>query len=227
MRDWQLLVELLLEWEAYLCEKRTTRSHIMRLGKKHQFVLYIIQNVARRSAGMGLKVMKFHVVTHKIQDILLYGVPTKFDTGSNESHHKEAKFAAKLTQRKESTFNQQTATRLTEFHSIELGMEEIVNQKGPWEYFDGAIPVTSEVMDGDASDVEHDEQRANQEPNETDLGAELTKTRRARLRITTSGTQSQVFKDPDRPGKAAFKVHSSSKSVNRTSLIAQLVDSFL
>ncbi len=83
---------------------------------------------------MGLKVMKFHAVTHMIQDILLYGVPTEFDTASNESHHKEAKLAAKLTQRKESTFNQQTATRLTEFHCIELGMHEIVNQSSPWQY---------------------------------------------------------------------------------------------
>ena len=71
---------------------------------------------------MGLKVMKFHAVTHMIQDMLLYGVPTEFDMGSNESHHKEAKLAAKLTQSKESTFNQQTATRLTKFHCIDLGV---------------------------------------------------------------------------------------------------------
>ena len=35
LRDWQLLVELLLEWEAYLCEKVMAKAHIMRLGKKH------------------------------------------------------------------------------------------------------------------------------------------------------------------------------------------------
>ena len=56
LRDWQLLVELLLEWEAYLCEKEMTKSHIKRLGKnKYRFILYIICNVARRSDGMGLK----------------------------------------------------------------------------------------------------------------------------------------------------------------------------
>ncbi len=224
LRDWQLLVELLLEWEAYLCEKQMTRSHIMRLGKKHRFILYIIRNVARRSAGMGLKVMKFHAVTHMIQDILLYGVPTEFDTGSNESHHKEAKFAAKLTQRKESTFNQQTATRLTEFHSIELGVHEIVTQSSPWQYFDGAVPVKSNVMDWDESDVENDQQETNEEQDEADLGEELTETRRARLQITTGGTRFQVFEDPEQPGKAAFKVHSSSKSIRRTALISQLVE---
>ena len=220
LRDWQLLVELLLEWEAYLCEKQMNRSHIMRLGKKHRFILYIIRNVARRSTGMGLKVMKFHAVTHMIQDILLYGVPTEFDTGSNESHHKDAKFAAKLTQRKESTFNQQTATRLTEFHCIELGTQEIISQKTPWEYFDGAVP----VMDWDESDVENKQQGANQEPSETDVDGELTEMGHTRLRIRTGGTRFQVFEDPDQPGKPAFKVLSSSKSVRRTSLIAQLVD---
>ena len=35
LRDWTLLVELLLEWEAYLCLKRMKRSHVQRLARKH------------------------------------------------------------------------------------------------------------------------------------------------------------------------------------------------
>ena len=117
---------------------------------------------------MGLKVMKFHAVTHMIQDMLLYGVPTEFDTGSNESHHKEAKLAAKLTQRKESTFNQQTATRLTEFHCIDLGMQEIDHKQRPWEYFDGTVPAAS--VQNDRGELEMEEEQM-----ETELGQELTK----------------------------------------------------
>ena len=60
LRDWTLLVELLLEWEAYLCEKRMKRSHVTRLAKKHRYIMYIMLNVAKRSEGMGLKLMKFH-----------------------------------------------------------------------------------------------------------------------------------------------------------------------
>ena len=101
LRDWTLLVELLLEWEAYLCEKQMKRSHVTRLAKKHRYIMYIMLNVvAKRSEGMGLKLMKFHAIVHMVEDILLYGVPSEFDTGSNESHHKPTKYAARLTQRK-------------------------------------------------------------------------------------------------------------------------------
>ena len=57
LRDWQLLVELLLGWEAYLCKKEMTKAHTKCLGRKHQLILYIICNMARRSDGMGLKVI--------------------------------------------------------------------------------------------------------------------------------------------------------------------------
>ena len=96
--------------------------------------------VARRSkGGMGLKLMKFHAILHLIEDIILYGVPMEFDSGSNESHHKDTKYAAKLTQRKEATFNAQTAKRLVEFLCIDLAMEEIDTGRCSWDYFFGAV----------------------------------------------------------------------------------------
>ena len=91
-----------------------------------------MKNVASRSTGMGLKLMQFHAIVHLLEDMLLYGVPSEFDTGSNESHHKGAKFPAQLTQRKEATFINQTATRLIEFLAIELVMEEILYDDGVW-----------------------------------------------------------------------------------------------
>ena len=45
---------------------------------------------------MGLKIMKFHAILHLLQDMLLFGTPSEMDTGSNESHHKPSKYAAKL-----------------------------------------------------------------------------------------------------------------------------------
>ena len=65
---------------------------------------------------MGLKIMKFHAVLHLVEDILLFGVPSEFETGSNESHHKKTKVAAKMTQRNEVVFGHQTAKRMTEIH---------------------------------------------------------------------------------------------------------------
>ena len=94
LSDWTLLVELLLEWEAFLCQKEMQRSDVVRLKEKHRFIMYIMRNVAKRSKGMGLKVMKFHAILHLVEDILLYGVPSEFDTGAQESHHKVSKVAA-------------------------------------------------------------------------------------------------------------------------------------
>ena len=90
LSDWTL-VELLLEWEAYLCESKMSRKLVMRLGKKHRFIMYIMRIVAVRTTGMGLKIFKFHAITHLVEDIILYGVPAEVDTGSNESHHKPSK----------------------------------------------------------------------------------------------------------------------------------------
>ena len=94
LKGWTLLVELLLEWEAYLNLKEMKRSHVMRLTKKHRHVMYIMTKVARRAKGMGLKVMKFHAIVHLMMDVWIHGIPLEFDTAANKSHHKEAKVAA-------------------------------------------------------------------------------------------------------------------------------------
>ena len=46
LKDWILLVELMLEWEAYLGEKRMERRHVQRLARKHRFLMYIMTCVA-------------------------------------------------------------------------------------------------------------------------------------------------------------------------------------
>ena len=58
----------------------------------------------RRVEGMGLKLMKFHAIMHMAQDIMYFGIPMEFDTGSNERGHKVVKRAAWLTQHCEDTF---------------------------------------------------------------------------------------------------------------------------
>jgi hypothetical protein len=133
--DWILLLETVLQWEAYLCEPEMEVKHLKRLEKKHRYIMYCMQKVAQRTKGMGLKLMKFHGILHMVEDILLYGVPMEVDTGANESHHKPAKAASKHTQQSALTFNFQTATRLFEFQLIDLAMEEINNGGKVWEYY--------------------------------------------------------------------------------------------
>jgi hypothetical protein len=133
--DWILLVELLLEWETYLNEPQMMLKHVKRLERKHRYIMYIIRKVSPRDEGMGLKLMKFHAILHAVEDILLYGIPTKFDTGSNESHHKAGKQAVQLTQHDLDTFHFQTATRLVEFQLIDLAMCELEYGDVLWDYF--------------------------------------------------------------------------------------------
>ena len=138
IKDWLLLVEMLLEWEAFLCEPRMQRKHVERLELKNRFIMHLIKKIVRRSKGMGMRLMKFHAIVHLAWDILLYGVPMEHDTGANESHHKATKVAARLTQKKYNTFEIQTATRMTEFHVIQLAMLELQGRK-LYRYYEGFI----------------------------------------------------------------------------------------
>ena len=134
-KDWVLLVEMLLEWEAFLNEDVMTVHHIRRLRRKNRFIMYLIKKVLNRQTGNGLKLIKFHIIIHMFMDILLYGVPSEVDTGSNESQHKLAKIAAKLTQKNETTFDFQTCTRLDEFFLIDLAIAELDDDLRLWDYF--------------------------------------------------------------------------------------------
>ena len=134
-KDWVLLVEMLLQWEAFLNSSEMTVRHVRRLQKKNRYLMYLIKKVANRTKGMGMKLTKFHVIMHMWFDIYLFGVPTEVDTGSNESHHKLAKIAARLTQKNETTFDFQTCTRLDEFHLIDLALAELNDNLKLWDYY--------------------------------------------------------------------------------------------
>ena len=52
----------------------------------------------------------------------------KFDTEFNEEGHKPIKTAARLTQKKKDTFDEQTAIRLKEMHLLKLAEQEIMSR---------------------------------------------------------------------------------------------------
>ena len=144
LNDWAYLCELVLCWEAFLCQEEMTKFHALRLAAKNRFIFWLIKKVANRKTGMGLKLMKIHAITHICADIIVNGVPLEVDTGSNESGHKETKAAANMTQKNERLFDFQTGTRIDEFLLIDLAKEEMDGRK-LWEYFEnpakpGEIP---------------------------------------------------------------------------------------
>jgi len=196
--DWLMLVELMLQWEAYLNEPRMLRKHVKRMDKKHRFLMYVIKQVARRTKGMGLKIVKFHTILHLMDDILLYGVPSELDTGANESHHKRAKYAAKLTQRNEATFNIQTAQRLFEFHVLDLALLEVDQDLCIRDYYQRIHDFQDQKMEEASND-------SDQSDDET----------------LTDDAQIEVFHHQN-ADTVGFKMHSRSKKANETTMDTDL-----
>ena len=223
LSDWTLLVELLLEWEAFLCQKEMKRADVVRLKEKHRFIMYIMRNVAKRSRGMGLKIMKFHAILHLVEDILLYGVPSEFDTGPQESHHKVSKVAAKLTQRKEATFDIQTGNRMTEFMAIDLAELEVEEGDVVWGYFArnadegdlvaemGALNVSIEEGSDDSITLHHGS--GSGADGSGSYGSESEDTP---LEIETGGTRIRIYEDSSEDDEPSFEMLGKSKHKKRT-----------
>lgn len=191
--DWILLVELLLQWEAYLNLEQMQVQHVTRLEKKHRYIMYCFRRIAQREGAVGLKLMKFHGILHLADDIIQNGVPSEFDNSPNESHHKTGKLAAKLTQMAPTTFNMQTANRMTEFQMLDLAIQEIEEDRVPWDYLDIPEEVAPNV------DVEGED------------GAEMAET------ITTGETQIEVYRSEE-DGSACFDILTRSKKKSSTTL---------
>ena len=200
--DWQLLVELLLEWEAYLCLPEMKLKHVKRLDKKHRYIMYIMKKVAKRTKGMGLNIMKFHGIVHLMDDIIIHGVPLEFDTAGNESHHKIAKVAARLTQRNEAGFIFQVAVRMFEFHILDLALHEIETGCRISDYFDI-------LCDDSGDEMEDSSQNSGQAAEEKEL-------------IVTDDAKIAVFFDQEAKAPG-FQLRSKSKFAHKTAMNTELL----
>ena len=155
LQDWLSLTETLLQWEMWLKKDKLNTNLVKRSERKHRYVMYLIKKIGRRTKGMGLKVTKFHTIIHYTQDIVNFGAPMEFDTGSNESGHKATKKAAKLTQKAEETFDEQTHIRLEEVELLELANQHKLGRP-LWHYPCGyehetkTNPITCETKIGGA-----------------------------------------------------------------------------
>jgi predicted DNA-binding protein (UPF0251 family) len=129
-----MLVETLLQWEAWLKSDEMAKSDVKKTEKKHRYVMWLIKKVSKMVKGMGPKIIKYHAIMHMALDIIHYGVPMVYITGDCETGHKPIKVAAKLTQKKEETFDEQTGIRLNETHLLDLAEEEMEVRKTFWNY---------------------------------------------------------------------------------------------
>ena len=134
IQDWKLLIETLLQWEMWLKSNKMKISDAIKAQAKHRVIMHLIKKIGKRVEGMGLKIIKFHGITHLADDTLNFGVPMEVDTGSNERGHKATKKAAKLTQKIAENFDEQTMRRLEEVQLLDLALEEL-NGNCIWDYY--------------------------------------------------------------------------------------------
>lgn len=206
--DWILLIELLLEWEAYLNLEEMLVWHVKRLEQKHKYIMYLYREIAQREGSVGLKLMKFHGILHMANDMIQNGVAAEFDSSCNEQHHKSGKYAAKLTQMAATTFNSQTATRMTEFQMLDLAIAEIEEGRALWEYFD--IPdQEAQFMEVDRDEAKADDQEEEEKPE-----------------IRTGETKIEVFRS-ENDGSPCFDLLTSSKENKKSTRLNLFAIEFL
>lgn len=138
--------------------------------------MYLIRKVCNRTAGMGLKLVKFHAISHIALDIMMFGVPMNVDTGSNESHHKLTKVAARQTQKNPECFEKQTAERVVNFLLLALALCEL-DGRAVWDYYRGYDNPHMDEVDGDDPPIA---------PHDVDEGPQKM-----------GGTRIEVFWDPE------------------------------
>jgi hypothetical protein len=143
--DWISMLETLLMWESWLKSDKISHNHVRCAQVKHRFIMHMVQSTTNRQAGMGLKIMKFHGIVHMADDIFNFGVPMNYDTGSDESGHKPAKAAAKVTHKRKEYFDEQVGNRLTEVKALDLAVKEINEGQRPWKYSGQSVQTTEET----------------------------------------------------------------------------------
>lgn len=145
LKNWIMLVESLLQWLAWLKSDKMEKKHVELARIKHRYIMYLMRKISQRSQGRGLKLTKFHCILHIADDIMAFGVPSEVDTGTSEGGHIAKKKAAKLTQKNEDVFEEQTNERLHEEHKLKLAEQEL--QGRPlWTYIEGYWrPETMEI----------------------------------------------------------------------------------
>ncbi len=129
--DWVAIFEETLIFTAWVYHDKHLKI-FFRGGRKSivaKRLVEFMQNykrIANRTDGMGLKLLKFHQISHLWWIIRLYGSLKNVDAGRPESSHKKRKDAARKTQRRHALMNLQSAVqewRTTLF-------ENAVNQSG-------------------------------------------------------------------------------------------------
>ena len=134
IKDWIMLLETLLQWEAWLNLPELRVYDVRRSKTKVREMMEMEKKIGRRTSGMGFRTFNFHAALHVADDILNFGVPKNVNTMSNEMHHKGSKTAAVRTQRRPKTFDYQCAKQIHLIDVVDVGVHEVHVGDQRWKY---------------------------------------------------------------------------------------------
>ena len=114
LEDQVTVFELILGFQEWLKRGYYKKDELFELQGALDYYIEKIAQICKRG-GMGAKLSKNHLVLHVPTYMKLWGPPTGWDSGPNESHHKtEVKVPAKNTQRRQVSFLNQVSEQYDE-----------------------------------------------------------------------------------------------------------------
>ena len=229
IKDWIMLVETLIQWEAWLKQDSYSKSSLKRCKRKHRYIMYLLKKVAKRKKGMSFKVIKFHAILHMADDMLNFGTAMEIDTGTCESGHKDPKEAAQHTQKNPVNFTDQTHTRLVERHACVMAKEEEKGNK-LWEYYDKKCVATPNKNEAKSEDTEDEasETTTNIDKNEAESKDTEDEASESTTDIETEvgGTQIRVYYDEE-ANRPAFELLGATPKMKANAKIPRALIKFL
>ena len=120
------VLELLLMLESLCKQEELNKNDVHWIKQGMPIIMETIKTVINRQEGMGMKIIKFHLLRHYGDDIMRFGSMRNFDSSIGERNHcTEVKDPAKHTQRRKCNFELQTANRYCENVAITKATFEV------------------------------------------------------------------------------------------------------
>lgn len=212
VKDWIMLLETMLQMEAWLKQPQIPVNEIQRFEVKVRELMNLEKQIGKRDTGMGFKTFNFHAAVHLADDMLNFGVPSNVNTDSNESHHKPDKTAAIRTQRRPETFDIQLAKQIHDTAVVSEGLHEISTGDQKWAYHRRV------AEEEDAISQENEETVTNQPDDLSTVCMEPTAED-----IRNTGVKCRFFYDDDSQNWV-YRVKSRMKDKNKFKLEPALIN---
>ena len=93
-----------------------------------KYILIQIRDILNRTNGVGMKIVKFHLISHFISDIIRFGSMSNYDSSIGERNHiSDCKQPANRTQRRKTNFEYQTSNHYVDNLCINRAYSYIQN----------------------------------------------------------------------------------------------------